>query len=161
MSSRWIVNASPLILLGKIGHLSLLSQLTEEVVIPDVVIREIGAKPGGEDLLAAIAALSDARIKAEIPVAPDLLVWNLGRGESQVIGLAETIPGCRAVLDDLAARRCAQARRVSLIGTLGIVLRAKRRGLIPSARPVIEQLLRVGLYASDALVERALLHLGE
>ncbi len=48
-----------------------------------------------------------------------------------------------------------------MIGTLGVVLRAKRRGVIEMARPVIEHLRRVGLYASDSLIERALTHLGE
>jgi predicted nucleic acid-binding protein len=42
-----------------------------------------------------------------------------------------------------------------------VVLRAKRKGVIESARPVIEHLRSVGLYASDSLVEQALAHLGE
>ncbi len=40
-----------------------------------------------------------------------VLAWDLGAGESAVISLAETIPGSTAVLDDLAARRCAQANQ--------------------------------------------------
>lgn len=161
MSRRWVVNASPLILLGKIGHIALLSELSDEVIIPESVVREIGAKPEGEGTLAAIASLSGARVEDDIPVPSDLAAWSLGRGESQVLALAETTPGCRAVLDDLEARRCAQSMRLPLIGTIGVVLRAKRRGVIPAARPVIEHLRRVGLYASDALIEQALAHLGE
>jgi predicted nucleic acid-binding protein len=61
----------------------------------------------------------------------------------------------------LEARRCAQSIGQSLIGTIGVVLRAKRRGIIETARPVIEHLRRVGLYASDQLIEQALAHLGE
>jgi len=161
MSRRWVVNASPLILLGKIGHIALLSELSDQVIIPEAVVREIGAKPDGQGTLATIASLSNMRVEAEIPVSSDLATWGLGRGESQVLALAKATPGCRAVLDDLEARRCAQSMGVPLIGTLGVVLRAKRRGVIPAARPVIEHLLRVGLYASDALIERALAHLGE
>lgn len=46
-------------------------------------------------------------------------------------------------------------------GTLGIVLNAKRRGLIPLARPVIEDLLRAGLYLSQAVIDEALRRIGE
>ncbi len=38
MSSRWVVNASPLILLGKVDQLHLLQALTEELIIPEGVV---------------------------------------------------------------------------------------------------------------------------
>jgi predicted nucleic acid-binding protein len=112
-------------------------------------------------LLAEIASLSGIRIETEITIPSELADWGLGRGESQVLALAEAAPSSRAVLDDLEARRCAQSIGLPLIGTLGIVLRAKRKGLVDAARPIIEHLRRVGLYASDQLIERALSHLGE
>jgi len=161
MSRLWVVNASPLILLGKIGHVALLSELSDELVVPDVVAREVGAKPQGERVLAEVASLPGARIEAEVAISAELAAWNLGRGESQVLALAGAAAGSRAVLDDLEARRCAQSIGLPLIGTLGVVLRARRRGVIEAARPVIEHLRRVGLYASDQLIERALAHLGE
>ncbi len=161
MSRLWVVNASPLILLGKIGRVSLLGALADELVVPEAVAREIGAKREGERILAEIASLPGARLGPEVPISPDLTAWNLGRGESQVLALAATLSSSRAVLDDLEARRCAQSLGLPLIGTLGVVLRAKRRGLLKSARPVIEHLRSVGLYASDQLIEQALAHLGE
>ena len=41
MSKRWVVNTSPLILLHKINYLSLLTELSEELVIPKAVIDEL------------------------------------------------------------------------------------------------------------------------
>ena len=161
MNRRWIVNASPLILLGKIGHIALLSELADELIVPEAVAREVRAKPNGERALVEVASLLGARIEVEVPVSSEVVAWNLGRGESQVIAHTEAFPSCRAVLDDLEARRCAQSMGLSVIGTLGVVLRAKRKGVIAEARPVIEHLRRVGLYASDALIEQALARLGE
>lgn len=161
MSRAWVVNASPLILLGKTGHVALLSELSDELIVPDVVVREVGARPEGERVISDVASLSGVRFETEIAISPVLTAWNLGPGESQVLALAEASPGSRAVLDDLKARRCAQSFGLPMIGTLGVVLRAKRRGVIEMARPVIEHLRRVGLYASDSLIERALAHLGE
>ena len=161
MSRVWVVNASPLILLGKIDRVDLLSQLSDELIVPDVVVREVGAKPDGERIVSEIASLPGARFESEVATSSEIAAWNLGRGESQVLALARGYTRSRAVLDDLEARRCAQALGQAMIGTLGVVLRAKRKGVIEKARPVIEHLRRVGLYASDSLVERALAHLGE
>jgi predicted nucleic acid-binding protein len=156
-----VVDASPLILLGKVGRVDLLHELCDELVVPEIVVREVGAKEEGEALIERLASLPGAIFEPEVVVASELRAWDLGRGESQVLALAVLTPGARAVLDDLDGRRCAQALGVPVIGTLGVVLRAKRKGALPTARPVIEHLRRVGLYVSDDLVEAALSHLGE
>jgi uncharacterized protein len=161
MSRVWVVNASPLILLGKIGHVALLSELSDELIVPEMVVREVGGKPDGERVISEVASFAGARFEAGTATSAVLTAWNLGPGESQVLALAGASPGRRAVLDDLEARRCAQSFGLPMIGTLGVVLRAKRRGVIEMARPVIEHLRRAGLYASDSLVERALAHIGE
>ena len=51
-----------------------------------------------------------------------------------------------AVLDDLAARRCAQAHGIEVIGTLGLVLLAKKRGLIPSVSEPLAAIVAAGLF---------------
>jgi len=161
MSRVWIVNASPLILLGKIDHVVLLRELSDKLIVPDRVVREVGARPAGERVISEVASFPGVQFEAEIATSAELAAWNLGPGETQVLALAGASPGSRAVLDDLEARRCAQSLGLSMIGTLGVVLRAKQRGVIDKARPVIEHLRRVGLYASDSLIKRALAHLGE
>lgn len=53
-SNPWVVNASPLILLGKTGHLDLLAALADTVVVPQAVANEVGAKPDGAAILAEL-----------------------------------------------------------------------------------------------------------
>ena len=65
------------------------------------------------------------------------------------------------VLDDLEARRCADSLNIRVIGSLGVVVMAKQKGLITEAKPVIERLRRVGLYLDDGLVAKALEMVGE
>ena len=52
---RWVVNALPLILLGKTNHLGLLGALADQVVVPKAVVDEVGTKPDGKTLLQVIA----------------------------------------------------------------------------------------------------------
>ena len=65
------------------------------------------------------------------------------------------------ILDDLAARRCAAIHQIPVRGTLGLVLVAKRRGVISSARSTLDELRRVGMYLSDAVLDDALSLIGE
>lgn len=96
------------------------------------------------------------------PVVPrNILEWGLGAGESSVLALAASHPRMEAIIDDLAARKCASCLGIPVRGTLGIVLAAKRRGLIPRARPVMEELIRGGLYLSRAVLDEALKRVNE
>ena len=68
---------------------------------------------------------------------------------------------CIPVLDDATARQCARSLGIPVVGSLGVVLAAKRMGWIASARPVIERLLADGLYLRPSLVAEALAEIGE
>jgi predicted nucleic acid-binding protein len=158
---RWVVNASPLILLGKTQHLDLLAALAGVVVVPQAVASEVGAKPDGAAILAELTGNPAYRISASEPAPTELLAWNLGAGETQVVTQALLHGADRVVLDDLEARRCAKAMGLRVIGTLGVVGRGKSAGQIAAAAPVIEHLRRTGLYVSDALVQHILEQVGE
>jgi predicted nucleic acid-binding protein len=74
------------------------------------------------------------------------------------VGLLPTI-GLR--VDEKAARHLAEALGLNVLGTLGVLLAAKRKGLIPAARPLVEALLERNFWISPQLVERALAGIGE
>jgi len=158
---RWAVNASPLILLGKADRLGLLGALADQIAVPRAVADEVGAKPDGGATLQAINAVASFVVVENGAVPPEILVWDLGAGETQVIAHALAHKTERVVIDDLQARRCANAMGLGIIGTLGIVGRAKAAGLIDQAEPVVRRLRQTGLYISDELVQRLLREVGE
>lgn len=161
MTETWVVDASPLILLGKIEQAALVLGLARRLVIPKAVAREVSVHAEGRRLLEELRESSRVRVQSKVPAGPLIEAWGLGPGESQVLAICSSEGSDRAVLDDREARRCAQSLNVPVIGTLGVVLRARRKGLLGAARPIIDELRRVGLDATDELVERALVHLGE
>ncbi|MFY9975274.1 MAG: DUF3368 domain-containing protein [Chromatiaceae bacterium] len=156
-----MVNASPLILLGKATDLWLLGRMADRIDVPAAVADEVGAKPDGREILEAIAQDPAFAIVDKEVATPEILSWDLGSGETQVIAHALAQHAERVVIDDREARRCAMSMGLAVIGTLGIIGRAKTTGLIDRAEPVVKRLLATGLYASDELVRRLLIEVGE
>ena len=97
------------------------------------------------------------------PVAtiPPEILPLLDRGEAEVIALAEAIVATEVVLDERAARAVATARGLKIIGTAGLLVRAKQRGLIPAVRPWLERMQSQGMRYSQRFVEELFRQLGE
>jgi len=128
-------------------------------LLPIPVVSEILAGPESDPARRALEDGFGQRVEVEIPA--DLLEWGLGPGETAVLALAQKLPRCTAILDDAAARDCAKALSVSLIGTLGVVLRAKKRGLVPEASQVLKALRDAGIHLDDRTTRLALGRIGE
>lgn len=156
MAEVCVVNASPLIFLSRAGHLPLLRSVAAQVWVPRAVAEELRVR-GADDVTARqLTSHPWLTIRETVNISPTIMQWGLGPGESAVLAETMGLPGSRAVIDDLAGRKCAASLGISVIGTLGIVLRARRQGIIPAARPVVEDLLRGGMFLSRSLLDRAL-----
>ena len=156
-----VVNASPLIFLSRGHHIELLHNFARQIYVPEAVAAEIKTK-GSQDITARV--LNETPWLEVVPskAAPGIILeWGLGPGESAVLALAYANPGMEAIVDDLAARKCAAFLQIPVRGTLGIVLVAKKRGIIPQARPLIEDLIRSGMYLSRTIIDEALEKVGE
>lgn len=156
-----VFNASPVIVLAKASLLDRLLPLGDHVCIPEAVAREISHGKDPADPARCWVARQSSLIHPAAAISPFLMAWDLGAGESAVISLTEAMPGAVAVLDDLAARRCAQAIGLKIIGTLGLVLMAKRAGLIPSASQALDAVVAAGLFISPHHLEAIRIQAGE
>jgi predicted nucleic acid-binding protein len=156
-----VVDASPLIVLAKVGRLPLLRLAGDPVLVPRVVEREI-LVGGSTDAAVKALSVSDWLVVVDgggivLQVEP----YRLGSGEAEVLSWALTHPGTEAVIDDRAARRCAAALGVPCRGCVELVLAAKQLGLLPTARPVLDDLRQVGFYLSERTMNQALQLVGE
>jgi predicted nucleic acid-binding protein len=160
VSDVWVVNASPVIVLAKAGYLRLLERLPSELLLPEPVAAEIRAGPKADPARQAVESGWAKRVPTEA-VPAELLEWGLGPGETAVLAVARQMQPCTAILDDAVARNCAKAFHVPLIGTLGVALRAKKRGLVEQAGEVLHALRRAGLHLDDTTIRLALGRIGE
>jgi predicted nucleic acid-binding protein len=156
------VNTSPLIYLARAKQLHLLRTIVgPEIIVPHSVAIEVRAASPTDPAVWALDSERWLTITPDEPVSSLVAAWDLGPGESAVLSWGTRHPGAELVLDDLAARRCASTLGLPTRGTLGIVLIAKRRGIIPAARPILNQLRQCGMYLADRTLDLALHEVNE
>ena len=149
-----VADTSPLIALHQIEHLSVLKSLFVEVQIPPAVAGE--AAPSLPELPSWIVVR-----KLTQPIGSEVLLAALGVGESETLGLALEGKADVVILDDRSARRLALRLGLPVVGTVGILLRAKRTGLIPAVEPLLAKLLDVGFRLSPTIRDKVLMDAGE
>ena len=155
MTRRWVVNASPIITLPKIGQINLLAQLCGEMVIPQGVADEIEQGDYDDAALSWIRAEGQAFLK-QTDIARLVAAWDLGSGESQVLSWAIRHPTYGAILDDRAARKTAKSLQVKIRCTLSLILLAKQAGYIASAKTEISKLIESGFRVSTEVLAKVL-----
>ena len=154
-----VVNASPLILLCKAGHVRLLEKLGRNVFVPRAVVNEVAAYPGDE---AGSTVRSFPWLQqVEVTVPDSIKAWDLGAGESEVIAYALQTEGVRPLLDDAEGKSCALAHGLKPLGTAGLLVLAKRSGLIQSVKPALGIIREKGLWISDSVVATIVRSAGE
>ena len=156
----WVFDTSPLIALGKIGLLGKLPALCSDCVIPNAVADELLA--GRDTDPAKQWLLSEPAVRVLPSSVPaEVLRWGLGSGEPAAISFAYLNREFDVVLDERLARKCAESLGLQPRGTLGILIYAKRCGIIREARPFISALLTSGYYLAPDLLAAVLEEAGE
>ena len=161
MAEPPVCNASPIIILARAGHLHLLRAVYGTVIVPAAVADEVLVGPVSDAGACALGTETWLRRTAVPDVPLSIVGWDLGMGETEVLAWALRHPGCEAILDDRLGRRCARSLGIPVRGTVGVVLLAKRRGIIPAARPVVDSLRAAGLFISPAMLGTSLRLVGE
>lgn len=157
MPDRLVVNESPLIFLGNAARLDLLRMTGRiRVLVPDRVAAEIECADPSDPARSAFQRAEWIERCESPTVPPSVADWDLGAGESAVLATALREPHAWAVIDDLQGRKCARAHGLVVIGTVGLVLAAHRRGEVPDPRGLLLQLRDAGMWLSDRVIERAL-----
>lgn len=161
MSEAWVINASPIILLGKAGLIGLVPRIAEPLVVPRPVQDEIQAGPATDPGRLWLEASASAFLRPVVPEPREVATADIGAGERSVIAWALANPGYIAVLDDLASRRLATKMGAKTIGTVGVLLRLKRAQLIPEVRAPLLLIRQAGGHIGEDLFQRALSEAGE
>lgn len=159
---RLVINASPLIFLARVGGLEWITKIASNpVAVPLAVRNEVAVGEGGAAIVAQIESDCGFCIADDVPLPDEIIAWDIGAGESQVLAHSLLHAKATAILDDKAARDCAKSLNLHVLGTLGIVMIAKRRGWIERVQPVVARLRATGMFLTDVLIRDVLHEVGE
>ena len=142
-----VSDTSPILNLARIGRLELLPALYHHVIIPSAVYDELVASK--RDLPPAIDLASERWLTVATPADQakvQKLRAELDPGEAAAIALAIERRADLLLVDERRARRIAIASGLTVTGLLGTLARAKRSGLIPLAKPVLDELIQTARF---------------
>lgn len=147
-----VSDTTPISELAKVNYLNLLPQLFGKVVVPQGVFDELqmGKHPATQ-LLQNLSWLEVVKVSNWQVVEELQGTLKLDLGESEAIALAEEMKASQLLIDEKAARKVALARNLPLIGTMGVLLLAKRQGLLANVTAVLDQMRSQGTRISERL----------
>jgi predicted nucleic acid-binding protein len=154
-----VADTSALVALAACDALSLLDQLFEDVRVPAAVLREctVQGKREAERLETYLQGRVVQIDLSEFVIA----IAGLGQGELEAMALCKRLRADRLLVDDHRARKIARLNGIEVIGSLGILLKAKDSRMIPEILPLLRTIQEAGVHYSDHLVDEALRLAGE
>lgn len=144
-----VSDSTCLIGLERVGKLNILPALFDSVMIPP----EVEIEFGGKFEWLKVEYLKNNLLSAALQMVVDA-------GEAEAIALASE-KNCLLISDDKQARAVAKRLGVKVIGTVGILIRAKQNGIISEIKPILDNLESNDFFISRALRQEALKIAGE
>jgi predicted nucleic acid-binding protein len=154
-----VADTSALIALAACDSLALLDRLFTDVRVPGAVFREctVSDKPEAGRLETYLRGRVVEVDLQEFVIA----VSGLGQGELEAMVLYKRLRAERLLVDDYRARKVAHLNGIEVVGSLGVLLRAKESGLIAKLRPLIVKIQAADVRYGDQLVAEVLRLAGE
>jgi len=162
LSNIVVADTGPLIAFAALELFSLFPNVLGTVLVPEAVMSEIHVDPSRSDVSCIQSAIDKQWLRIEqttLPVENDFPT-SLGLGEQAAIRLAREMK-CLVLMDDKLARQFASAQGLTVIGTAGVLIKAKQQDEITEVIPLIHSLGTKGYYFSAALIERIKVMTGE
>jgi predicted nucleic acid-binding protein len=125
-----IADTSCFIILSKINELDLLQKVYGQVVTTHDIAVEYGEIL--PDWVEIVGVLDHYR--------QQILETQIDKGESSAIALALETPNSTVILDDYKARKIAKQLGINFTGTIGVIIKAKLNGIIPSIKPFLQKI---------------------
>ena len=162
MSGKMVCNTGPLVALSIINRIDILRDLFEVVAVPEAVHREIlvgGSESAG---LAEYKKMQWIKVFSLSNQIDPLLVTSLDEGEASVIALSRELKADFTLIDERKARKIARnVYGLKVIGSAGILVEAKHKGLIENVGLAIKNMRDNGYWIGDSIIEAALKKAGE
>lgn len=153
-----VADSGPIFSLAIIDRLHILPSLFSHILIPDAVWHEVTSDPATPHHHRIHAFFHD---KVRAVKGINELTFMMDDGESEAVMLCKEMEADFLLIDDRKARRIAETLGISCVGTLGVLVAAKNKGLITELRPLFSAFITSGRYYSLPLLNTLLESHGE
>lgn len=154
-----VSNTTPFISLCSINMLHLIPAIFESVVVAASVQEE--CIEGGKIFVPNLTTLPWVTVLSVQPNRHLPALFELDRGERDTLLLASEHAGAMVLMDEKLGRNMAEYLGLQVVGTLGILAKARKLGLIPSFSGAALEMRQQGIFFSEALIHRIAAQLGE
>jgi hypothetical protein len=154
-----ISDTSAITNLFQVGYLEILRDLYGEITVTPGVRREFYRIEEQQNILKDTDWIKTAYPKNDILI--NELLESLDLGESESIALAIELDADYLIIDEFEGRKIADKLGIKIVGLLGVLILAKKQGLIIQIKPVVDKLLKAGFRLNKKLVNKVLIALGE
>jgi predicted nucleic acid-binding protein len=141
-----ISDTSCFIILSNIGELEILHKVYGSILTTEYIAIEFG-----EPLPNWVNVVSVSEKYRQ-----QILEMQIDKGESSAIALALETPDSTIILDDYKARKIAAQLGINYTGTIGVIIKAKLNGVIPSIRPILEKIKKTNFHLTVEIEMKAL-----
>jgi predicted nucleic acid-binding protein len=151
MPKTIISDTSCLIILDKINELEILQKVYGEIMTTPEIVEEFG------EILPLWIKIKSVKNKS----SQKILELQIDKGEASAIALAIETTNSLLILDDFKARKIANSLGIFVTGTLGVIIKAKLNGVIPSIKPLLAKIKNTNFRISEELEKQALIEANE
>lgn len=148
-----VSDASPLIALARINRVDLLRSVFGQLMIPEAVWKEValsGAEKAGSGEFAQADWIQTRSVSNQAILG--LLKRDLGAGEAEAIVLAQEVKADFVLMDERLGRSVARKLGLKVVGIVGVLIEARKRGLISDAAKLADDLRdQAGFWISEEL----------
>ena len=154
-----VSNTTPIIALSSIGKINLLEQLFKKIIVAKAVYKEIKAKESYGNIEIDAAFFHTRSIKGTKYLG--FLLNDLDQGEAETIILAKELKAEFIIMDERLGNKIAKSQGIIVIGTLSILILAKKKGLIQNVKPSLDEMIDKGSWYSKRVYTNFLQSIGE
>ncbi len=155
-----VSNTTPILSFMKLNRLYILKEIYKEIIIPEAVYLEL--EKGRSKYYINISDESWIKIvKVKNKSLIKQLEKDLDKGESESITLSIEISTDLLLIDEKLGRKIAEEKGIKISGTIGVLLKAKKRGIVKEVKPFIYELIEKGNYYKDSFIKLVLEYAGE
>lgn len=155
-----VSNTTPILSFMKLNRLDILEKIYKEIIIPEAVYQEL--EKGKSKYYIDISNEDWIKIfKVKNKNLIGQLEKDLDKGEGEAIALSLEISADLLLIDEKLGRKVAKEKGIKISGTIGVLLKAKKKGIIKDVKPLIYELIEKGNYYKETFIKLVLKHAGE